>query len=234
LNRNEIASCSASLLANGWLSHCRRDFAESFISHCHWSDGAAGTGIQHAGATGGAITGIAKGSVVLTTSLSAPDTPAMHVMSSGEWFGYIPIFIAGSRPNSFVARTDVVLASMPQSEIETLLATRPEWWRDIGILGILSSIAATGRAADMMIRESSRRCAAILLQLANCRHLDPPSAQKLDAPLSQEELAAIANLSRTSLSAILRNFEDAGLIKLGYRSVTLKSPAKLRAFVDSV
>jgi CRP-like cAMP-binding protein len=234
LNRNDIASHSAFLLNNGWLSHCSRDFAESFISRCRWSLGAAGTGIQHAGTTGGALTGIAKGSVLMTTSLSAPDSPVMHVMSSGEWYGYIPLFIAGARPNSFVARSDVVIASMSQPEIEKLLAPRPEWWRNVGILGILHANLATSLAADMMIRESSRRCAAILLRLANCRHSDPPSRENLDAPLSQEELAAISNLSRTSISAILRDFEDAGLIKLGYRTVTLKSPAKLRAFVDNV
>lgn len=232
--KNEIASYSAFLVNNGWLAHCRRDFAESFISHCHWRHVAAGTGIQYAGEPGGTITGIANGSALLTTSLSAPDSPTIHVMTPGEWFGYIPLFIVGTRPNSIVARTDVVLASMSQPEIEALLAPRPEWWRDVGILGILHANMATSIAADMMIRESRRRCAAALLQLANCRHSDPAGGQILGAPLSQEELAAISNLSRTSISAILRDFEDAGLITLGYRSVILNHTAKLRELVDNV
>jgi DNA-binding GntR family transcriptional regulator len=52
--------------------------------------------------------------------------------------------------------------------------------------------------------------------------------------LSQEELAAISNLSRTSISTILREFEEAGLVTLGYRSVSLTYPARLRALVDNV
>jgi CRP-like cAMP-binding protein len=234
LLKNDIATYSATLLNNGWLAHCRRDFADSFIANCHWRHVPAGTGIQHAGEPGGAVTGIAHGNALLTTSLSSPDSPTIHVMSPGEWFGYVPIFMGGSRPNSIVARTDVVLASMSQTELEAFLAPRPEWWRDVGTLGIIGANMATGIAADMMIRESRRRCAASLLQIANCRHADPLGPQPVSTPLSQEELAAIANLSRTSISSILRDFEDAGLIKLGYRSFTLVQPGKLRDLVDNV
>ena len=232
--RNDIAAHSAFLLNNGWLTHCARDFAESFIANCHWRHVPAGTGIQHAGEPGGSITGIAHGNALLTTSLSSPDSPSIHVMTPGEWFGYVPLFIGGTRPNSIVARTDVVLAGMSQAEVEALLAPRPQWWRDVGTLGIIHANMATGIAADMMIRESRRRCAASLLQIANCRHVDPPGSQPIQTPLSQEELAAIANLSRTSISSILRDFEEAGLIQLGYRSFTLIQPGKLRDLVDNV
>lgn len=232
--KNDIAAHSAFLVNNGWLAHCSRDFAESFMAHCHWRHVPAGTGIQHAGESGATVTGIAHGNAVLTTSLSSPDSPTMHVMTPGEWFGYVPLFIGGTRPNSIVARTDMVLASMSQVEVEALLAPRPEWWRDVGALGIIYANGAIGIAADMMIRESRRRCAATLLQIANCRHADPLGPQPVSTPLSQEELAAIANLSRTSISSILRDFENAGLIKLGYRSFTLIQPGKLRDLVDNV
>jgi CRP-like cAMP-binding protein len=86
----------------------------------------------------------------------------------------------------------------------------------------------------MMIRDSNRRCAAALLNVANCRRGEPSSTPVLNAPLSQEELAAIANLSRTSISSILRDLEADGLIELGYRTVTLRDPARLRALVDDV
>ncbi len=234
LLKNEIAACSAFLANNGWLKLCTPAFAESFLAHCHWRQVPAGTGIQHAGEAGGYITGIAHGSAALTTSLSSPDSPTLHIMHAGDYFGYVPLFIAGTRPNSIMARSDVTLASMSQAEIEALLAPHPIWWRDVGILGIIHANMATSIAAYMMIRESRRRCAAALLQLANCRHSDPPGTQCVSAPLSQEELAAISNLSRTSISAILRDFEDAGMIKLGYRSVTLNHAATLRGLVDNV
>lgn len=230
--KNDIAAYSAFLTNNGWLSHCAPAFAEAILAHCHWRQVPAGAGIQHAGEHGATLTGLARGSLTMTTSLSTPDSPTLHVMHPGNWFGFVPLFLGGDRPNSMVARTDVTLAVMSQSEVEALLAPHPEWWRAMGALGILYANLATSVAADMMIRDSGRRCAAALLQLADCRHTDPIGGQACGAPLSQEELAAISNLSRTSISTILRDFEEAHLLRLGYRTVTLLEPARLRAYVD--
>lgn len=232
--KTEISACSAFLANNGWIRNTPREFAEAFLANCHWRQIAAGTGIQHAGDPGGIAAGIARGSATLTTSLSSPDSPILHVLHPGDWFGFVPLFIGGARPNSVVARTDVTIALMSQSEVEAFLAPRPEWWRCLGTMAVVHANTATSVAADMMIRDSGRRCAAALLQLAGCRHHDLPGAQSIEAPLSQDEVAAIANLSRTSISTILRAFEASGLVKLGYRNVALVNPANLRALVDNV
>lgn len=232
--KNDTAAHSAFLANNGWLHHTPRDFAESFLAHCHWRRIAAGTGIQHAGEGNASLTGIASGSTTLTTSLSTPDSPIIYIMHPGDWFGYGPLFLARNRPLSVVARTDVTIASMSQPEVEAFLANRPEWWRHVGTLGVIYGNVAISMAADMMIRDSSRRCAAALLQLSECRHRDPPGGEALEALMSQEELAAIANLSRTSISTILRDLEAGGLIKLGYRSVIILNAGRLRAMVDDV
>jgi CRP-like cAMP-binding protein len=85
-----------------------------------------------------------------------------------------------------------------------------------------------------MIRDSKRRCIASILRLADCRFSDRPGGRPIEAPLSQEELAAISNLSRTSVSTIVRDLEDAGLITLGYRTIVLVDTDRLRAIVDDV
>jgi CRP-like cAMP-binding protein len=234
LLKSDIATHSARLINTGWLRHTPRDFAEQFVAHCHWRSFAAGSGLQHAGEEGGVAAGIAHGSAVLTTSLSTPDSPVLHIMHPGEWFGYIPLFLPGARPNSLVARTDVTIAIMTQAEIEAFMAPKPHWWRHLGTLAAVHANTATAIAADMMIRDSDRRCAAALLNVANCRRGELSSAPVTNAPLSQEELAAIANLSRTSVSSILRDMEEQGLIELGYRTVSLRDPARLRALVDNV
>lgn len=232
--KSDIATHSALLINTGWLRHTPREFAEAFIAHCHWRSFAAGTGIQHAGEDGGIVAGIAHGSAVLTTSLSTPDSPVLHIMHPGDWFGYMPLFLPGARPNSIVARTDVTIAVMSQAEVEAFIAPMPQGWRYLAVLAARAANLATGIAADMMIRDSNRRCAAALLNVANCRRGEPSSMPVLNAPLSQEELAAIANLSRTSISSILRDLEADGLIELGYRTVTLRDPARLRSLVDDV
>jgi DNA-binding transcriptional regulator LsrR (DeoR family) len=56
----------------------------------------------------------------------------------------------------------------------------------------------------------------------------------LDIPVSQESLAMMLGMSRQSLSKELKFFEQAGLIRLGYRSVRILSLDKLRPCVKKI
>ncbi len=232
--KNEIDANRAFLANNGWLGQTPRDFAEAFLSHCHWRHVGSGVAIQHAGDTIGSITGIAHGTISITTALSTPDAPMTHIGHPGIWIGYVSLFDNNPLPMSITTRSDVMLASISQPGLEALLSNRPQWWRHIGGLGVIYGNLAVNVAADLMIRDSRRRCCASLLRLADCRFADRPGAQPTEAPLSQEELAAISNLSRTSVSGILHDLEASGLISLGYRAVTLNDTARLRAIVDGV
>ena len=230
----DIAAGTQSLKSSGWLKETPSEFADAVLANCHWRAIAAGQTIQHAGDTHAGIFGLARGTVAITTSLGSPDAPMLHIGHPGLWFGYVALFKGRAVPNGIVARSDVLVAGMAQSQLEQLLAKHPPWWRYIGLLGVIYGNAAANIAADMMIRDSARRCAAALLRLADCRFELAVGVQTVHAPLSQDELAAIANLSRTSISTILREFDEQGLISLGYRSVTLNDPSRLRAMVDDV
>jgi CRP-like cAMP-binding protein len=87
-------------------------------------------------------------------------------------------------------------------------------------------------AADLMIRDSDRRCAAALLRLAGCRQAGPQDATAVEVPLTQNELAGAANLSRNSVGTMLQRLEKRGFVEVGYGAVTVRAPAALRAFVD--
>jgi CRP-like cAMP-binding protein len=57
-------------------------------------------------------------------------------------------------------------------------------------------------------------------------------SEKLDIPVSQESLAMMLGMSRQSLSKELKFFEQAGLLRLGYRSVRILSLEKLAALCE--
>ncbi len=235
LLKTEIARLTDTLAKRGWLSRTPPEFREPFLAHCQWRRVAAGRTIQHAGETSIGISGVASGHVTLTTALGAPDTPMTHVAHAGQWFGFVTLFPGNQmRLTSVVARSEVMLAHMTHAALEGLIACHADWWRHIGVLGIDYGNTAVNIAADLMIRDSRRRCLAALLRLADCRFDDPPAPGSVEAPISQEELAAIVNLSRSSVGTILQPLEKAGMIALGYRSIVLHDPAALRAVVDGV
>jgi CRP-like cAMP-binding protein len=230
----EIDADTAFLLHNGWLSHVPPEFAAAFLAHSHWRHIGAGEAITHAGDEARSMMGLSRGSVSVFTALSAPDAPIVTVGHPGMWFGYVPMFTKLARGVSVTARSDVRIAYIAQSEVESLLSHRPEWWRHFAALGILYAHGAMNAAADLMIRDSRRRCVAAILRLADCRFVDRPGSRPIEAPLSQDELASTSNLSRTSVSTIVRDLEDAGLVVLGYRTIVLLDTDRLRAIVDDV
>jgi len=90
-------------------------------------------------------------------------------------------------------------------------------------------------AADLLIRDASARCAAVLLRLADRRWASDPDA---DLPseipaASQTELAMLSNVSRKTFSRIVGEFSRRRLVTIGYRSLTVHDPAQLRVVADS-
>jgi Crp-like helix-turn-helix domain len=82
-----------------------------------------------------------------------------------------------------------------------------------------------GFTADLMIRDSDRRCAAALLRLAGCRYARPQDITPVEVPLTQNELAGAANLSRNSVGKMLQRLEKRGFVEVGYGAMTVRNPA---------
>ncbi len=230
--KSQIATGTSTLMTTGWLRDTPSDFAEAVLAHCHWREVRAGSAVQHAGDIGVGIVGLASGTVAISTSLSAPDAPAVHFGHPGFWFGYVSVFTGAGLPNSILARSDVLLATIARPQLENLLEQHPKWWRYVGLLGIIGANTATTIAADLLIRDSRRRCAASLLRLTQFRFEQALAQCAVEVPLTQDDIAAVTNLSRSTVSAILLEFEQSGLITLGYRSITIQQPDQLHAIVD--
>ena len=116
--------------------------------------------------------------------------------------------------------------------MRAFLAKRPEWWRHLIPPSLVYGDVAVTIAADLLIRDSERRCAAVLLRLGGCRFAGPEDKESVEVSVTQNELAGAANLSRNSVGTMLQRLKARGLIELGYRGMTVCSSKALRAFVD--
>jgi CRP-like cAMP-binding protein len=124
-------------------------------------------------------------------------------------------------PSMFTARalTDVRAVFLPGAAFAALLEQSPEFTR--AWLGGLS--ARHGRLeetlADSVYGSAQRRVARLLLREARAGKLHH----------AQATLASMLGLRRPTLNAVLRGFEQRGLLSLGYREITLLSEEKLRS-----
>ena len=220
------------LSPDGWLSATPVDFREAILSRCRWERLNAGAPIQAGGEEEGELIGVAAGIIETRTILGPADTPIMHFIHPVFWIGYLPILSGRPRRLAASARTPIWIARVSRDEVTALLAKRPEWLRHFMQLAIVYGDVASNVAADLLIRDSERRCAAVLLRLSGLRFVGRDDGAAVEVPLTQSELAGAANLSRNSVGTIVQRLKARELIDLGYRGMTIRDPAALRTFVD--
>jgi CRP-like cAMP-binding protein len=230
--RDLVAEARAALAASPWLLNASPDFSQALLERAIMRLSPPGATLFHAGDEGGGLFGIARGTVELSLALDHPDTSIIHLGHAGYWAGFRPL-LGRVRGVGVVARDEVLWALVPLHEVQRLLGANPAWWRDIAMLADDSAETALGALADMTRADSRLRAIAVLLRLAGARYSDPPGGGPFELRLSQAELAAIAVMSRNTLNAIMRDLMSARFVAVGYRSILIREPARLRAMLQA-
>lgn len=221
------------LLSQGWLSMMPAAFSAALLDICTWRRFAANEPLFVAGDAPGGIFGIAEGAISFTAALGRADSPALHVGKAVIWTGLGPLLSGQPRRASIVAVEPVLAVYAPLAPLEAMLTAQPRWWKHIAQELLIEFDLASSSGNDLMIRSSHRRCAATLLRLADCRFQPPPGGTVAEVQIAQEVLAEMTNLSRGSVSHILRALVDDGQISMSYRSIRLLDYAALRQIADS-
>ena len=220
------------LAGEGWLVRADPGFRDALLALARWHRAEPGHHLTRAGDEAGDLIGLAEGTVAFTVTEGLASTPTMHVAAAVIWMGYGPLVLPMARTVTAEARTPVLYASFAQARVQGLLQRDPAGWQAIarlsGEFGLLMALTA----ADLLIPESERRCAAVLLRFAGQRFAGPRDRLEAVVPVTQEELAAAANLSRNSAGTILRGFAARGWIATGYGGVRILAPARLRGLLD--
>jgi CRP-like cAMP-binding protein len=216
----------------GWLSATSPEFQRAILSDCECRSLEAGASLQVGGEDHGEMIGLARGILELRTTLGPADTAIMHFAHPVFWLGFVPTLFKQPRRAAASAKTRVCLVRVPEATLRRTLSENPIWWRFfLQPLLEYGDLTAT-IAADLLIRDSERRCAAALLRLAGCRYAGPQDVEPVEVPLTQNELAGAANLSRNSVGTMLQRLAARGFVEVGYGTMIVRAPAALRAFVD--
>jgi CRP/FNR family transcriptional regulator, cyclic AMP receptor protein len=228
------ASLQTSFPIRGWFADCPPRFRREFLALGRPNFYSAGSVIYQAGEIGQDVFGISSGVVTMQSRLTHPDAVLLHMLRPGEWFGTVPVLLKRDRRITAVARTDVNLLRVPGDELRALLKRHPEWFAELGRDAVYNMDLAMQLAADLLIRDASARCAAVLLRLAGRRWASSPDAGlPSEIPASQSEVAMLCNVSRNTFSKILRDLSSRRFVTVSYRSLTVSDPASLRELADS-
>lgn len=212
-----------------WFANLPQAFQTSLVEQVVWQRLQPHQGVTHGGDTSGGIVGLADGVALVSTTLGPADAGPIHLLVAPLWFGLMPLAHGRPRAVSVITQSTCLVARVSQQRMLQLLGSNPGWWEHMHDLALTHFLLAAQTAADLHIHDSRRRLCAVLLRLGNCRH---EGDCRLDLPLSQNDLAMIANMSRQTAGQILKSLEDDGLVAWGYRRLRLMDTEGLRKIID--
>lgn len=217
----------------GWFADCSPKFRREILALASPKSYAAGRLIYRAGDPGQDVFGICAGIVAVQCRFTHPDAVLLHLLRPGDWVGSVPVLVDQSRRVNVIARTDVEVLRVSGDALRGLLRLHPGWVAELARETISSLDVAMQGGADLLIRNASARCAAVLLRLAGRRWVSGPNSDlPAEIPASQSELAMLCNVSRNTFSRIMKVLANRRLVTLGYKSLTVDNPTRLREIAD--
>lgn len=229
----EIAAAQETVSRQGWLSFVPEVFRLDVLTKCHLRHFEAGQSVYLVGDPPGGLYGLVSGSLGISIAPGERGPYFAHLAQPGEWFGEAAAITGQPRRVGLTATRPTQLLHLPLPAVLDMAARNGEVWRYIALLTTAHLDVAIGACDDLMIRDHVKRCIAMLLRLAGCRGRTPPGTEPRIVDLSQEDLAAIANVARTTIGSVLHRLEQEGRIEQSYRRIRILRPDSLRAMLGS-
>lgn len=224
----ELQQARVFLAATGDLTVMPERLRAAVLERCSLRRFSAGESLYTLGDPPGGPYGLVAGGVALFMGQAERGPYFAHFGRPGVWFGEGSALTDQPRQVGAVATQHTTALYLPLPAIRTLAATEGEVWRWIAMLTSQHLGIAMGAIVDLMIRDPAERAIAVLLRLAD-RRLPGSPADPITIDTSQEDLAAMTNLSRNAVGTILRRLEAEEMVRIGYRQITLMLPDALRA-----
>jgi len=225
------AQAAKILLEKGWLSHTPSSFQESVLARSNLVHFDQGDTIYLVGDPSGGMFGLIRGGLSISVAPGERGPYIAHFARPGAWFGEASAITGEPRKVGLMATREACLLKLPLHAIREITGKDPDTWRLFALAAISHVDLAVGACDDLMIRDPTNRCIAILLRLAGRRQSSPVDASPVDVDLTQSDIADLANVARTTLSSILRKLKDAGSLDLSYRRIRILSPAVLQTML---
>lgn len=212
----------------GWLSLTPPPFQRIVLDRCQLQTFTAGAAIYSLGDPPGGMFGLVSGGLGITIAPNEIGPYFAHFARPGTWFGEAAAITGQPRRIGLMATRETELLHLPLHAIHEIVGQDPSAWRLFALVTIGHLDVAIGACDDLMIRDHKSRFIAVLLRLAGCRLTGPNGATPVEVDVSQEDLAVLANIARTTAGALLRQLEAAGHVELSYRRIRVLSPVALK------
>lgn len=186
---------------------------------------ARGEALYGCGSPPDALFCVERGIIRLSVTSHAGREAVLSLVTAGHWFGEASLFTRGPRGNDAIAVVESAVLIVPAATLHDLLDDRPDYLRQF--LAIMGQRYKTviSRMDDTVLLPLPARLARLIVQMVDA---GGEAGDRLVLHFSQEEAAHMLGASRQSINRVLKRWEAAGIVQLGYRTLALEDLSTMR------
>ena len=176
----------------------------------------------HEGDPGDSLFIVASGAVKVVVPSEEGGEAILATLQRGDFLGELALLDGAPRSASAIALEATETLALPRDRFNALVASEPVI-RD----ALLSSLAGelrrlTAHVAELHFLDLTGRLAARLARLAEEHGMrEADGSIRLDAPLTQSDLAAMIGATRQSVNKLLGEFVEEGLLRLDRDAIVI-------------
>lgn len=150
----------------------------------------------------------------------------------GEIFGELALLDAEQRDEYAEAVEKSTVVLIPAETIHSLIEKHPAVSLGVTKLFGLRRRRVERRLKNLLFLSNRERLTHLLLELAEQYGIQTKEGVRLGIPLSHQDLANVIGSTRETVTVVLGELQNEGLVTVGRKKILIKDPAKLAAGVQ--
>lgn len=165
-----------------------------------------------------------KGRVKLANTGASGKEVTFDILEPGEVFGELEVLEGLPRETAAEALDDAMICVIRREDFDRYLETHPNITVKLTKLIGLRLRKIQSRIEDLVFRDVPARLAHLLVELSKSAGVNEREGIRLRAKLTHQEMANLIGCSRETVSTIIGQFRDQGLLHIDGRTITLLKP----------
>lgn len=208
--------------ASPWFSRLPAELKRSLVSQGELRQVTSGRWLYGSGDAPRGLFAVLHGAALAYVALPGGEEALVHVALPGEIFGHAARLGQGPRLATVLAAQRSDFLYLSETALEAVARRHPDLWQHLTRLLYEQLGATLVLLGQCLVLTPRQRLALRLIQLAG-----RDTAQGGRIQLRQAQIGELVGVSRKTASGLLREFADAGYLKLGYRGVEILDRAAL-------
>lgn len=175
----------------------------------------------------GSVYLLKKGRVKIANMAPSGKEVTFEILEPGEVFGELEVLEDAPRSTSAEALDDTLICVIPRKDFDRYLAMHPNVTVKLVKLIGLRLKKIQSRVEDLVFRDVPARLAHLLVELSKSDGAKEANGIRLKAKLTHQEMANLIGCSRETVSTIMGQFRDDGLIQMDGRRITILNEKEL-------